>query len=77
MYPVVIRSAVHVATRCALAITILLPEFKLENIACEEGKKRGSLHDRTPNKGRQLDSSLVCFRSQALELTGFGVDNAV
>ena len=44
MYPVVIRSAVHAATRCALAITILLPEFKLENIACEEGKKRGSLH---------------------------------
>jgi len=43
MYPVVIRSAVHAATRCALAITILLPEFKLENIACEEGKKRGSL----------------------------------
>jgi hypothetical protein len=39
----VIRSAVHAATRCALAITILLPEFKLENIACEEGKKRGSL----------------------------------
>jgi hypothetical protein len=44
MYPVVIRSAVHAATRCALAITILLPEFKLENIACEEGKKRGSSH---------------------------------
>jgi len=43
MYPVVIRSAVHAPTRCALAITILLPEFKLENIACEEGKKRGSL----------------------------------
>jgi hypothetical protein len=40
----VIRSTVHAATRCALAITILLPEFKLENIACEEGKKRGSLH---------------------------------
>ena len=43
MYPVVNRSAVHAATRCALAITILLPEFKLENIACEEGKKRVSL----------------------------------
>jgi hypothetical protein len=46
MYPVVIRSAVHAATRCALAITILLPEFKLETIACEEGKKRGSLQFR-------------------------------
>jgi len=34
MYPVVIRSAVHAATRCALAITSLLPEFKLGNIAC-------------------------------------------
>jgi hypothetical protein len=32
--------------------------------------------DRAANKGRQVDSSLVCFRSQALELTGFGVDNA-
>jgi hypothetical protein len=32
--------------------------------------------DRTANKGRQVDSGLVCFRSQA-ELTGFGVDNAV
>jgi len=30
----VIRSAVHAATRCALAITSLLPEFKLGNIAC-------------------------------------------
>jgi hypothetical protein len=44
MQPLVIRSTVHAATQCALAITILLPEFKLENIACEEGKKRGSLH---------------------------------
>jgi hypothetical protein len=47
MYPVVIRSAVHAATRCALAITILLPEFNLENIAFEEGKKRGSLQGMT------------------------------
>jgi hypothetical protein len=29
------------------------------------------------NKGRQVDSSLVCFRSQALEFTSFDVDNAV
>jgi len=43
MYPVVIRFAVHAAIRCALAITILLPESNLENIACEEGKKRGWL----------------------------------
>jgi hypothetical protein len=39
--------------------------------------KRTKEADRTPNKGRQVDSSLVCFRSQALELMGFGVDNAV
>jgi hypothetical protein len=39
--------------------------------------KRTKETDRTANKGRQVDSSLVCFRSQALELTGFGVDNAV
>ena len=39
--------------------------------------KRTSETDRTANKGRQVDSSLVCFRSQALELTGFGIDNAV
>jgi len=39
--------------------------------------KRTKEADRTPNKGRQVDSSLVCLRSQALELAGFGVDNAV
>jgi len=44
MYPVVIRSAVHAATRCALAITALHPGFNLRNLAYEEGKKRGSLH---------------------------------
>src|SRR6266851_5443178 len=42
-YPVVIRSAVHAATRCALAITALHPGFNLRNLAYEEGKKRGSL----------------------------------
>ena len=40
-----IRSAVHAATRCALAITTLLPGFNLENIAFEQEKKRGALHD--------------------------------
>jgi len=39
--------------------------------------KRTREIDRRANKGRQVDSSLVCFRSQALELTSFDVDNAV
>jgi hypothetical protein len=43
MYPGVIRSAVHAATRCALAITSLLPEFNLENITFEGEKKCGAL----------------------------------
>jgi hypothetical protein len=69
MYPVVIRSAVHAATRCALAITILLPEFKLENIACEEGKKRGSLQQgtalRTPRTISEVLASLeICGCAQ-------------
>src|SRR6266851_4651943 len=46
-YPVVIRSAVHAATRCALAITALHPGFNLRNLAYEEGKKRGSLQLQT------------------------------
>jgi len=33
--------------------------------------------NRSQGKGRRVDSSLVCFRSQALELTSFGVDHAV
>jgi hypothetical protein len=44
MYPGVICSAVHAATRCALAITSLLPEFNLENITFEGEKKCGALH---------------------------------
>jgi hypothetical protein len=32
--------------------------------------KRTKEIDRTANKERQVDSSLVCVRSQALELTG-------
>jgi hypothetical protein len=47
MYPVVIRSAVHAATRCALAITTLLPGFNLKNIASEEEEKRGALQNMT------------------------------
>src|SRR6202166_2724003 len=39
--------------------------------------KRTREIDRRANKGRQVDSSLVCFPSQALELTSFDVDNAV
>src|SRR5205823_1091031 len=46
MYPVVIRSAVHAATRCALAITALHPGFNLRNLAYEEGQKCGALHQR-------------------------------
>jgi hypothetical protein len=38
--------------------------------------KRTKETDRRANKGRQVDSSFVCFRSQALGLTSFGVDNA-
>src|SRR5438309_8240710 len=43
MYPGVICSAVHAATRCAFAITTLHPGSNLKNLAYEEGKKRGSL----------------------------------
>ncbi len=43
MYPVVIRSAVHAATRCALAITTLHPRLNLRNLAFEEGKEHGTL----------------------------------
>jgi hypothetical protein len=45
MYPGVICSAVHAATPCAFAITTLQPRFNLKNLAYEEGKKRGSLHN--------------------------------
>jgi len=44
MYPSVIRSAMHAATRCALAITALLLGINLRNITFEEENKRGSLH---------------------------------
>src|SRR5208283_2241485 len=44
MYPGVICSAVHAATRCAFAITTLHPGSNLKYLAYEEGKKRGSLH---------------------------------
>src|SRR6266705_608030 len=44
MYPGVICSAVHAATRCAFAITTLHPGSNLKNLAYEEWKKRGSLH---------------------------------
>src|SRR6516225_4699024 len=44
MYPGVICSVVHAATRCAFAISTLLPGSNLKNLAYEEGKKRGSLH---------------------------------
>jgi hypothetical protein len=43
MYPGVICSAVHAATRSAFAITTLHPGSNLKNLAYEEGKKRGSL----------------------------------
>jgi len=39
----VICSVVHAATRCAFAISTLLPGSNLKNLAYEEGKKRGSL----------------------------------
>jgi hypothetical protein len=44
MYPSVIRSAMHAAARCALAITALLLGINLRNITFEEENKRGSLH---------------------------------
>jgi len=34
-------------------------------------------NDRTPDKRRRVDCSLVWFRSQALEITSFGADHAV
>ncbi len=43
MYPSVIRSAMHAATRCALAITALLLGINLRNITFEEENKRGLL----------------------------------
>src|SRR6516225_3760702 len=49
MYPGVICSVVHAATRCAFAISTLLPGSNLKNLAYEEGKKRGSLHGRLPS----------------------------
>jgi hypothetical protein len=39
----VIRAAVHDATRCALAITALLPGINLRNFSFEEENKRNSL----------------------------------
>src|SRR5437870_6059777 len=45
MYPGVICSAVHAATRCAFAITTLHPGSNLKNLVYEEGKKRGSLQN--------------------------------
>jgi F420H(2)-dependent quinone reductase len=39
----VIRAAAHPATRCALAITALLPGINLRDITFEEENKRGSL----------------------------------
>src|SRR6266705_2939696 len=49
MYPGVICSAVHAATRCAFAITTLHPGSNLKNLAYEEGKKRGSLQSSPPH----------------------------
>jgi hypothetical protein len=39
--------------------------------------KRTRETDRTANNDGKLILALVCLRSQALELAGFGVDNAV
>ena len=44
MYSGPIRSAIHAATRSALAITALLPGINLRNITFEEENKRDSLH---------------------------------
>jgi hypothetical protein len=44
MYPGVICSAVHAATRCTFAITTLQPGSNLKTLAYEGGEKRGSLH---------------------------------
>src|SRR6266704_1586037 len=54
MYPGVICSAVHAATRCAFAITTLHPGSNLKNLAYEEGKKRGSLHQTARPVSREL-----------------------
>ena len=63
MYPVVIRSAVHAATRCALAITALHPGFNLRNLAYEEGKKRGSLHHIRTNAALAFRCRVVLGKS--------------
>ena len=56
MYPGVICSAVHAATRCAFAITTLHPGSNLKNLVYEEGKKRGSLQMDEQGKSRALSS---------------------
>src|SRR2546422_7318661 len=67
MYPGVICSAVHAATRCAFAITTLHPGSNLKNLVYEEGKKRGSL---------QQDASEVClYRVRILSQRRFGAVN--
>src|SRR6266704_4343733 len=59
-YPVVIRSAVHAATRCALAITALHPGFNLRNLAYEEGKNRGSLQGTFSCSGTSVFADSTC-----------------
>jgi hypothetical protein len=62
-----IRPLLHSSATIAFPLSITLSLFL----------KRTRETDRTPDKRRQVDSSFVCFRSQALELTGFGIDRAL
>jgi hypothetical protein len=45
MQPGVMRAGVHATTRCALAITALLPGINLRNFTFEEENKRDSLRN--------------------------------
>jgi len=55
---------VHAATRCAFAISTLLPGSNLKNLAYEEGKKRGSLH--CINLIRYADDFIITGRTKEL-----------
>jgi len=69
MYPGVICSAVHAATRCAFAITTLHPGSNLKYLAYEEGKKRGSLQValvKNPSGSRREKLAILSFHVSAL-----------
>ena len=81
MYPGVICSAVHAATRCAFAITTLHPGSNLKNLAYEEGKKRGSLQQSSNpgsriTNGKIYGSQWLSLEARWMRLTGRNARNA-